>query len=531
MAGKKLLRYLAERKSILMIGFLIMLVATVPYLVGYACQGEDWQFTGFLIGVEDGNSYIAKMQSGADGSWLFRSPYSTESQAGALAFLPYLLLGKLAAGAAQHEQLVALFHLYRISGGILAALAIYDFVSLFLQNELRRRWAVIVILLGGGLGWIVAAAGWKNFLGSVPLDFISPESFGFLGLLSLPHLLFARALLFWGVCSYLRKESGIPAGFLWLAVGFFQPMFAVIAWIVVGFHSLAELLPFRRSASMENQGWSFRSSYLSRALVAVLISSPMVIYTVVVFYHDPYLAAWTAQNYLPSPHWVHYLIAYGLVLPLAVGGAVKILRSRPDLGTFLACWMVVTPVLISIPVTTQRRFAEGIWIILITAAFGFFSDKTRLPTYGKIVLGLIFPTAVFLLWGAGSRAARPAEPVFLPADQVLAYQALADLAPRNSIVLAAFETGNSLPAWVPVRVVLGHGPETVRLSEWQADLDNYFLLNQGEENCGGFFADSGIDYLFWGPREGQEWDWDPGIKKCLRQVYNSDSYRIYEVNK
>jgi hypothetical protein len=82
--------------------------------LAFQTQGEAWRFTGFVFAVEDGNSYIAKMLLGANGAWLFRTPYTADPQRGVLAFLPYLLLGKLAAGEGIHEQLVALFHLFRI---------------------------------------------------------------------------------------------------------------------------------------------------------------------------------------------------------------------------------------------------------------------------------------------------------------------------------------------------------------------------------------------------------------------------------
>ena len=506
-----------------------MLLTSLPYLIGYAYQGDEWHFTGFLIGVEDGNTYIAKMLSGAAGNWLFRSPYSAEDQAGVIAFLPYLLLGKLTAGIGQHEQLVALFHLYRIFAGILVTLAIYDFITLFIKHENQRIWALITILLGGGMGWVVAIVGLKNYLGSIPLDFLSPESFGFLGLFGLPHLALARALLFWGVTLYLGKDRGIKTGFLWLAMGFFQPMSVVIIWVVIGIHSLVEIVLDRFYKSPDIPRWSFDSSYLKKALIAGVISCPLVFYTAWTFKVDPYLIAWTSQNFLPSPHWFHYLIAYGLVLPFAVWGVFKHIKISPKFGIFLACWMVAFPVLVNAPVTTQRRLAEGIWVILITGVFGIFVKARTLPVYGKLLLGFLYPTTIFLLWGASMRASQPTSPIFIATPQAEAFLALKKIAPQDSIVLSSFEVGNSLPAWAPLRVVQGHGPETVHLPEWQSDIKRYFLDNQGQESCGKFFNERNIEFLFWGPNEQESWNWNPESKDCMKQVYNSDEFKIYQI--
>src|SRR6185295_2148069 len=60
----------------------VMAFTSVPYLVGAASQNSNWRFGGFLLGADDGNSYLANMGEGAHGAWLFTLPYSTEPQRG-----------------------------------------------------------------------------------------------------------------------------------------------------------------------------------------------------------------------------------------------------------------------------------------------------------------------------------------------------------------------------------------------------------------------------------------------------------------
>jgi hypothetical protein len=507
-----------------------MLVTTIPYLIGYASQGNGWRFTGFLIGVADGNSYIAKMLSGASGNWLFRSPYSAESQRGFLAFFPYILLGKLTGGQAQHEQLVVLFHMYRIFAGLLVTLALGDFLSLFIKQTNRQILALLVFLLGGGLGWILAVTEMKHWLDSVPLDFLSPESFGFLGVFGLPHLVVARALLFWGIVNYFEEDHGLRAGLFWLLMGFFQPMYILIVWVVIALQAIVEVIWHQSRTGKDSEIWQFRSSLLRKALIAGFVSSPFVIYTVGIFYFDPYLAAWTDQNVLPSPHWNHYLVAYGAVLPFAVLGIAEISRINRKHGWFFACWVAAVPLLIYAPVPTQRRLAEGIWVILVTAFFVFFHKRDRFPLYGKLIIGLLFPTTIMILWGASSRATVRSAPIFISESKVEAFLSLKELAPPNSLVLSSFEIGNTIPAWVPVTVVLGHGPETVHLDRWKDEISGFFLSTQNAFDCGGFLQETGIDFLFWGPEEESLWNWDPETKSCLKKVYNSNGYRIFEVS-
>ncbi len=93
-----------EWRRVMLFAALVMLVTTIPYLVGWLSQGDDWEFGGFLFGVDDGYSYLAKMRIGARGDWLFTLRYTSEPHDGALLFLPYILLGKLTALFVAHGQ-------------------------------------------------------------------------------------------------------------------------------------------------------------------------------------------------------------------------------------------------------------------------------------------------------------------------------------------------------------------------------------------------------------------------------------------
>ncbi len=78
-----------ERRWVLGFIALFLLLTSLPYLLGYWTQGQDYCYTGFVFGVEDGNSYIAKMLSGAYGAWKFTSSHSAYPQAGAWIFPLY----------------------------------------------------------------------------------------------------------------------------------------------------------------------------------------------------------------------------------------------------------------------------------------------------------------------------------------------------------------------------------------------------------------------------------------------------------
>ncbi|NJO84482.1 MAG: sulfatase-like hydrolase/transferase, partial [Blastochloris sp.] len=47
----------------------LLVITTIPYLIAFGATGDQWRFTGFLFGVEDGSSYLGKMRLGARGLW------------------------------------------------------------------------------------------------------------------------------------------------------------------------------------------------------------------------------------------------------------------------------------------------------------------------------------------------------------------------------------------------------------------------------------------------------------------------------
>lgn len=203
----------AEWRRVALFAVAVMLVTAIPYIIGALAAGAGWTFGGFAFGADDGYSYLAKMRLGARGDWLFTLRYTHEPHGGALLFLPYLLLGKLAAlfvsppSASLPAALIIAFHAARIACGFALILVTYRFIAVFLRGPATRMLALVLIALGGGLGWPLALAGRGDWLGSLPVDFYVPEGYSFLILFGLPHLALARAALLGGLLLLLRASA------------------------------------------------------------------------------------------------------------------------------------------------------------------------------------------------------------------------------------------------------------------------------------------------------------------------------------
>jgi hypothetical protein len=499
----------------------VMVATTLPYLVGAAAQTPEWEFGGFLIGVEDGNSYIAKMGQGARGAWRFTLPYTSEPQRGALIYLFYLGLGKLA--GPDHGAQVIAFHVARIVFGFGLVLAAYAFLAEFLPRVGQRRLGLVLVALGGGLGWLLILLGQSRLLGSLPIDFYSPEAYSFLVLFTLPHLAAARCLFLLGLLAHLRGRA-VLAGLALLGVGLIQPLYVVVAWVLLGIDfALGSLRPLRSSR--------FAVRSLREVLAPIVVSSPLVLYTTYLLVTDPFVRQWGAQGVVASPHPVHHLFGYGvLVLPAFLGWRC-LARRLPALARFAGGWTLALPFLLYAPITHQRRLIEGFQLPLVAlAVLGLTIALRRFRRWlVPLVLALSVPTTAVLLVGAVTAARRLAEPIFHPADQLAAFAWLADHVEPGQVVLSAFETGNALPAYTPLVAYIGHGPETVFLSAKAPRVDAFFQSATRDSERRALLADGRIAFVIFGPHERALGNFDPSMVDYMRLRFASGAYAVYAV--
>ncbi|MBI3762666.1 MAG: hypothetical protein HY260_12515 [Chloroflexi bacterium] len=543
---------------------LVMALTTIPYAMGLSRSDADWHFSGFVFGVDDGNSYIGKMALGARGEWLFHLFYTTEPHRPIVAFGFHLLLGRLAVlfapptdPIALHDRLVTWYHAARIVCGFALLLVSYRFCAEFLRFRSQRRLAFILIALGGGLGWLLALAR----VGGLPIDFYSPEAFTFLDLYGLPHLSAARVLLLAGLIFYLRgigrsTESrksdsspssffprSVPSSFLWLLLGLIQPLYVLVGYAILAAHIVALSLfrlPVRRA--------------LTAAIIIGLISSPMVLYTAYVFRADPILAQWQRQNTIVSPNPLHYLAGWGLWLVPAIPGAISIIRRfswprhsspvtrHPSPATrhaslLLIGWLAVVPFLLYLPYNLQRRLAEGaqlpvvcLAVIGLTVGLAPWIRKRARRWIAIGVTGLSVPTTAMLLFGGMIAASRPAPPIFLPGDEIAAFRWLAEHAAPGDAVLSTFEIGNALPAYAPVVVYLCHGPETAFADRKRAEVQTFFRVETSDDARRTLLNAGGINFVvFDGPaRSGV---FDPESAGYLQRQFEIGEFAAYRVRR
>ncbi len=476
---------------VLALSLLIVLVASVPYLLAYSVP-PDSVFGGVLINPADGNSYFAKMREGWRGEWLFTLPFTAEPGPGAFIFTYYLLLGHLARWTGASLDVV--FHLARVLGGLALLLTAYAFIARFFAAPRARLAVWALYALGSGLGWLAV------LVGGITSDLWVAEAIPFLSVFANPHFPLATALLLWLV--------------LWTAPGLAAPDASPrrLALVALATTALAQVLPI----ALINVGLLLTGLFVWRqvagrpakraawvrdwapAAVFGAAALPWLIYDAGLTVTHPVLAQWNAQNLTPSPPLWDAMVSGGAMLLLALPGAWVAGRRRTPRDMVLLIWLVLGVLALYAPFALQRRLVIGLWMPLtLLAGLGLqtvVGPRVR-PRLRPLAVGIVVPALVLsnvLVYVSTLVAVQAREnSVFLTRAQADGLAWLAANAGR-ALVAAPPELGLWVPARTDARVLYGHPFETVEAERQRGELEGFFRgLVPGQQ----FVDEHGVAYV------------------------------------
>ncbi|MCL5428669.1 MAG: hypothetical protein M1347_02545 [Chloroflexi bacterium] len=469
--------------------FLVLI--TFPYLVAQSASDETRIFGGFLLNPIDGNSYLAKMRQGYEGSWLFKLPYTAQPGEGAALNLYYLFLGHVSRWMGW--SLIFTFHAGRVAGALLLCLALYGFFRRMFEESAARLIALALALFGSGLGWL--AAGFGLFTS----DFWVAEAYPFLASFANAHFPLGLALQVWLVAPLAQGQSiGPRLATGTLAVAALLSMIYPFGWVVAAAVSAAWVawLAWKRMAwKAEGLRWA----------CLVVGGAPYVAYSLWIVNAHPVLAQWNAQNLTPAPGVMDLVISLSPALVLAIFGTLVILRKKGARAlSMLGIWMIVGVVILYLPFSLQRRLISGLFIPvagLAVFAWQQFQSISRRHWLAAALLLLSLPTNALIIL-SGVQAAREQDTaVYVFGDELAAFHWLDEHAARDSLVMAAPDSGLLIPAYSSARVQYGHPFETVDAAARLAEGSAFFSGGMDESEATEMMSAKGVDYVLYGPRE------------------------------
>ncbi len=526
----------------------ILFLSCVPYLIAALSAPEGWQFAGFLVNPLDGHSYMAKMQQGAEGNWLFHLTYTPEPHEGAFIFTFYLALGHIAALTGLPKILI--FHLARLLAGFGLLLTAFRFIGRLMPCAAERRLAFVFILSASGLGWLGA------IFGAFPIDLWVPEAFVPYSLYANPHfplammlmlIIFDQILLSFesqisgyelmqvpksetlkpNPNSKLQTPKSILAA---LALAMILPFALLTVWAILVIF-LGRLFMVRRRLPL-TQIWP--------TLGVVFFSAPVIFYQYWVSTANPIMAGWGAQNITNAPKLLDFWLGYGVVGALAAVGFWRLIwpdRKNSTTGEWLVLiWAVGTVALVYFPFNLQRRLITGLHLPLcILAAIGLsrwlVGSKLK-PKYQRLItmaavttgaLGTLLVWSVPLIGFLQPPAESPTTArFFIRDDEVAAFEWLRGRVEPDDVILASPRVGMFVPGQTGARAFYGHPFETIQAKARESQAEDFY---RGQIEA----TSLPVDFIIYGPSEkalGR-----PKILLNYSTVFSTGEVEVYKATK
>jgi hypothetical protein len=530
---------------------LFLVAGGLPFVIGWLAAPSGSTFTGVVLNVNDTNSYYADMQLGQHGRWLYVLPYTAQPNEPVPLFLVYILLGHIARLTALSIPLV--YHAARLVTGGVFVITVYWFFAARLQTVDERRFALILVLFTGGLGWAMFAlfgTAVTNEHAEFTPDIWIADAISFMALLNNVHFLlnviFMMIMITTGqtfITSGARL-AGLIALLAGLGIGLVHAHQVAVVGVVLGGVTLWHTIDAARDSGCvgwRDTAWhslrtaaAWRFAGLMLPVVAVAGSLTLLARS------DPALASWLEQGDTYSPPIYALFILYGPVLPLALIGLWHVIHTRDHVRLDAALWFGAALILIYVPVNFQRRFMEGWHVpIALLATLGWFHyvvpwlrqrwsrRAVRRLQAALIVSVMLSPLLAFtgilaqVLWSDSAF-------IFVSADEQGAIEWLDDHATLDDVVLGSYETGNQLAARVGVRVFAGHWSLTAHIDDRRNDLDRFFARTTPDADRRALLATFGVDYVWFGEDERALGGFDMAAD-YLEQVYASPTVTLYAV--
>jgi hypothetical protein len=507
-------------------------VSLLPYLVAYLWTPPGRHFAGFFFIADDATTYLAKMREGADGSWIWNDPYTSEPHGGVFLFGFYLLFGHLA--ALLHLPLIATYHLARISGAIALVLAAERLCRRLLPPQ-QRNLGLVLVVLGSGAGFLAQAAGNPAVLGSrvEALDLHLPELSGWYSIIAIPHFVWATALIIAALLGLLRimeapgwRPVAVTSLSLIALTAIHPQMIPVLAAIWVAYRALLLL-------------WGQRPPWRTLAADAVPFAAtlPLLAYNAWILFRDPTIAEWAHQWRHQAPGPVSLAVSLGVPLVLAIVGMPVAWRRRDQGLALLLVWPPLVVALLYLPnvANIQRRLLDALFVpIGILAAVGLTSLTARLRRARArrieaiLVTVCCFSSAIVLAIALRFASGAFAE-AYVNEDAWQAMQWLSAHHQADDRALSAPAAGQLLPAWAGVPVYVGHYSETLDYFTKLRNVGAILATDQPDRAVQTFFAVNRLTLLYWGPDEAAT-GFQPDVHAYLHPVYRHGAVAIYRVS-
>jgi len=474
------LRKYLEPVLVALIIFSAIFLSKYPTLYHFQHQPENLFFSGQASWFDawDINSYVSYIRYGQRNGVMLKNTYTTVPHQPVFVFQTYTLLGVLNRYIRLDPFL--LFHLASVLTGILLMLSIYLILGAVFPEFYKRLASFIIIVLGGGLGWLNNTAADYRIAGFTLVD---P--------LERPHNALSTLLLLSSVYlfAYFLEKGRLEY--------FIYSLFS--AFILFTIHPPLALL----SVLIYIAGLFFLSQRVNRFKRFMLLSLLLLAYIAYFFLLlHRFLSNGGFKGLVVQTIWQPDLLSiiFGFGL-LSIGILTAILVKEKNISyKIIKIAFILHLILAFSPLGFHMYFFKGVFIwgviLGVLGMEGIF--KNFLPYWLLLVLSLSLPLRlqIFKILRSPNYSNQF---YYLQKIEGQSLKQLVTL-PKDSSVLSLYRIGNYIPAFTDNRVFLGHSIQTPDFNQKLQLAEKFYLTDDGNFQSS-FLKDNRIDYVYVGLEE------------------------------
>jgi hypothetical protein len=487
--------------------FLFLLFQTIPYLYGFYLAKDSFYFTTALFIRPDLMTYLAKINQGIQGHWLFSFDYSHQPSKSYPIYTYYIFLGHLA--RLFHLTALQILNFARILNSILMFSSVYRFFIYSLKGQplYILFTTLITSFFFQGISFLMES----NLL--IASQFSA-------------HLPLTIALLFYILTPF---EAQTRKWYLYLSyfiasflIGIISS-FAVITLLLILLIILLIKIITKKS--------------IKQSLLLLIIAGNgggwVILFQFYIIKTSPELQEWFSQNTIALIPFRFLILFFSPFIIFAFIYIIQIVFTAKPLKEELFpifAWAIILPILVILPFKLKTRFLIGIFPVI--ASFGILFIYQSLKKFNpKIItfflltltfINLIFYNS-FLIKKMNLDIKDPSPFIFVPIDVYNSLSWINQSLPEDSLILAIYNNGNLIPAFTSSRAFVGHWCETPNAQENKEFVLDYYQGNLTENDL----KKVEVDYVFFSEIEDAI---GPGlIKEDWIQVYQNKNVRIYQI--
>ncbi|HCJ52293.1 MAG TPA: hypothetical protein DHV25_01060 [Candidatus Kerfeldbacteria bacterium] len=526
-----------EWRFVAVVCAVLVAVTLIPHLYGVFSSPSGMHYSGIHhLTPGDTNVYLSMISTAKEGENQFIDLYTSEKQSG-LYVNPFWYAIGIGARLFDLSPLTAL-QASRVALIPAFLLVMYLFLSWMSSSQTVRRVALLLIVFSSGLGvFLNPILFLRDNPVRLPVDTWVPEAIPFLTLYHNPHLLASLTLIiFTFLCMLLAFHThkirySVIAGLSGMAVTSFHPFNAPTIVVVILIYLVVTMVRTRRM----QWEWIMHVGLLGTLML------PAAAYLLTLQAVDPVVAEWNAQNILPSPSPLMYLIGFIFMIVFGAYAVVKKQGRTLSHPTLVYVWIIVSVLLIYSPLHFQRRMVEGLFIPLaILAAIGMVHLWERLRVSRRpfiyqttvlmfLVVFLPLTNVQIVLQDIQHYSATKSLPYYITDQEVESLSWLQSHTVRDAVILSTAYSGNFIPAYSLRRVYIGHGPQTLFLTDKKILVDKFFSSEMSSAEEESFLREFGITHIFIGQVEQEHSLPDFSSRNFLELVFSNTDVSIYRV--